>query len=98
MGVTNLYDSIGSVLTEWFGREGSCKENYLYIVSDGDDTNSEKYTKEKIKEMCNQMISTGIWKIIQCDTSIDRMEGLEGIQYKLDDIDDLLDRIGGLKL
>lgn len=88
-GCTALYDSIYNTIDEW--KNNSLDENIMYIISDGEDNNSV-YSKDDIEQLVQTLDR---WKIFHCDTDINNLNinNVESIEYKLDCIDDLFDKM-----
>lgn len=64
-GTTALYDSVCDVLINY---DVSGLKNNFYIITDGDDNASKRYTKEKADELCNRATTSGDWNIIHFHT------------------------------
>lgn len=94
-GYTSLYDCINSILQEW--KEKIFDENILYIVSDGDDNNSN-ISKKEGEVLVSNFEKTGKWKIVYCNTDMSKMNVKYNITYKIDKIDDLLGQLNMLKI
>lgn len=91
-GTTALYDVIGEIMIEWMNQ--ILDVTTLYVISDGDDTNSKNYTKESIEKLSKLLIENVGWKIVHCDTDVSKMKNsTKNITYELDDIDGLFNKM-----
>lgn len=95
-GCTSLYDSVANVLLEWSVR--SYEKNILYIVSDGDDTSSKKFSKQTLDAICSEIEKKGLWKIVYCNTDMSNLNVENNINYKISEIEDLLGHLGNLSV
>jgi hypothetical protein len=90
-GSTAIYDVVGDVIIEWMNHP--LDTNKLYIISDGGDMNSTKYTKQDIDQLIEIMISKSNWQIINCDTDTSVMKNINKIIYNVEDIDSLFNKM-----
>ena len=81
-GRTLLYDTICQVISEFKDEKITTK---MFIISDGDDNISTKYSKEETDKMIENAINIKGWQILHCnlDTS------LLNIPTKIYDINDI---------
>jgi uncharacterized protein YegL len=70
-GSTALYDSICETIKS-FEYNNDFHHN-LFIISDGDDTVSQKYNKDSANKLCDEAISTG-WNITHCSTEASELK------------------------
>ena len=89
-GGTALYDAVGDVLNQFHPEDST--HNTLYIVTDGEDNFSKRYTRENIVTLTDAASRTGHWTINFCDTVSRTFDFTANnhILYKHEDIDQLL--------
>jgi hypothetical protein len=93
-GCTAIYDVVYSVLLQWSNKE--LDNNTLYIISDGSDNNSRVYGITDVEKMIKYMTEDRKWKIIHCDTDIDKLNTIKHtnpIIYDINNIDDLFNQM-----
>ena len=90
-GTTALYDSVSKVILE-FGVNPQIKTNF-YIITDGDDNNSDEYNKETTDRICKEAIQSGGWEIKHFDTlNYDTLD-IPKVQIDINDLTSLLDSL-----
>jgi len=89
-GSTSLYDSVCSVLLE-FGCDSEFK-NIFYIITDGDDNNSFKFTRETTDELCDKAMKTN-WTIKHFDTLNYQTLSVPTIKFDIDDMSNLFNNM-----
>jgi uncharacterized protein YegL len=90
-GCTSLYDSICSILLD-FGISRQPVDTYFFILTDGEDSISRTYTKERTEELCNIAINIGKWNIIHCHTDIS-MLNLPTVNFDTNDISSIFNAL-----
>ena len=83
-GSTCLYDSICDVIL-YFGIN-SVYDTYFYIITDGDDNHSNKYTDLDANYLCKTAMNIGNWKIKHLDTIEYSTLDIPRIQYDINSI------------
>ena len=83
-GTTSLYDSICDILLNF---NVSGLKNNLYIITDGDDNSSKRYTKQNTDELCTQATLSGEWNIIHFHTEevLEYLNNTTNILYNRED-------------
>lgn len=92
-GATSLYDSLCTLLLDF--QEYKIR-NKLFIITDGDDNRSIKYTKEDVEKLCNKAKNSGLWEIhhfVNSNVFKDIFESNTNILYN-----DITDIFSNLKL
>ena len=90
-GGTCLYDSICSILIEF---KDYNIENKFFIITDGDDNRSKKFTKQQTDILCEKAKNSGFWQIthfINSNVMRDIFESNENIVYQ--DISDIFNNL-----
>lgn len=92
-GYTCLYDNMAKVFLKW--RSDMDSIHNLYIVTDGDDTGSDIYSKEIISSICDEMIEKYHWKITHCNIDESKLDSanIQKVIYDVNDIDSLLQNL-----
>jgi uncharacterized protein YegL len=85
-GCTALYDTVGDIVSEL---SKTIMNTVLYIITDGQDTSSKKYTKKSVDKICDFAIKSGRWKIVHC-SSADDLINVTQQRFNINDIDSLL--------
>jgi len=89
-GSTSLYDSVCSVLLE-FGCDPNFK-NTFYIITDGDDNNSFKFTRENTDELCDKAMKSN-WTIKHFDTLSYQTLSVPTVKFDIDDMSNLFNNM-----
>jgi hypothetical protein len=89
-GTTSLYDSVCTCILG-IGLTGSPPENrHLYIITDGYDNSSNKFTQQDAQKWCDLAIKMN-WKIKHFDTLEYNSLEVPKVKYDPDDIASLLE-------
>ena len=86
-GCTALYDSICDVIID-VGID-SLPKCHLFIISDGDDTCSQRYSQDDANYVCTEAQRRN-WKITHCSTDTSLLN-VKSIEFNMDDITCLFD-------
>ena len=87
-GATALYDCIHFIINEY----GIEAEHCLYIITDGEDTQSKK-TKQETNQLIENANKIGKWKIEMFNTTEISNLLIPTYVYKVDTISDLFDNL-----
>lgn len=89
VGGTALYDAVGDILSQFHPQDGT--HVTLYIVTDGEDNCSSRYSKENIDNLLEQATGTGHWTVIFCDTEVRdlQLKAVRHVVYRQENIDEL---------
>jgi hypothetical protein len=90
-GNTALYDSVCTVLLD-FGLNVN-ERKHFYIITDGDDNNSDKHSREETDRMCNIAITNGNWEIKHFDTLDYNTLSVPKVQFDIDNMSDLFNNL-----
>ena len=85
-----LYDSIEEILTLFDDTEG---EKTLYIVSDGEDRSSSKFTHKQISEQCKICEVSGFWNIVHCSTCVSKLEIRKRYSFNIYNISEIFNTL-----
>jgi hypothetical protein len=86
---TALYDSICSIILKFKDNKDKTK---LFILTDGDDNASLRYSKKETNDFCNLVIQNGYWNIVHCHTDLSILN-IPTITYNIDDISNIFDSL-----
>lgn len=89
--MTSLYDSVCQTLLE-FGVVAKVK-TFLYLITDGDDTSSMRYTKIDADKLCQTATTTGNWDIRHFNALDYQTLSVPTIKFEMDDLSDLVDKM-----
>lgn len=92
-GTTFLYDAIGIVINDWIN-EYRLHHN-LYIITDGDDTGSNKVTKEEANKLCEQAVQDYDWNITYCGIDTGKLisNSIKRVIYDVNNVENLLSNL-----
>lgn len=87
---TSLYDAIYETISFY---KHTIMKNQLFIITDGEDNTSVKYTKNDVDFICQEVINSGFWNIIHCHTDVSNLKVDKNIIYNIDDIGNIFEKM-----